>query len=79
MTILRDIRAAELAQVTHRVTLQKLQEENRKIQEMLEDERNRLNVELEKKVVLDLTKDPDPYGYHGVSLVDRLRAMGWPE
>ena len=72
MTILRDIRAAELAQVSHRATLLRLQEENTKLEEML-------NVELEKKVVLDLTKDPDPYGYHKVSLVDRLRAMGWPE
>lgn len=79
MTILRDIRAAELAQVSHRATLLRLQEENKKIQEMLDDERNKLNVELEKKVVLDLRKDPDPYGNFNISLVDRLRAMGWPE
>lgn len=79
MTILRDIREAELAQVAYKEHLRKLREENRKIQKMLEDERNKLNVELEKKVVLDLTKDPDPHGYHGVSLLDRLRAMGWPE
>lgn len=34
--------------------------------------------QIEGKIVLDPKLDPDPYGYHGVSLVDRLRAMGWP-
>lgn len=29
-------------------------------------------------VVLDLRKDPDPHGNHGISFADRLRAMGWP-
>jgi hypothetical protein len=29
------------------------------------------------KVVLDLTKDPDPYGYHGIPLSTRLQFMGW--
>lgn len=30
-------------------------------------------------VVLDLKKDPDPYGYHKIPLTHRLIAMGWPE
>lgn len=29
------------------------------------------------KVVLDLTLDPDPYGYHGIPLSTRLQYMGW--
>lgn len=79
MTILRDIRKAELEAQTNRATLLRLQEENQKTRDLIADETNRLNVELEKKVVLDLRLDPDPYGNHGISLVDRLRAMGWPE
>ena len=29
------------------------------------------------KVILDLTKDPDPYGLHGIPLSTRLQFMGW--
>lgn len=29
------------------------------------------------KVILDLTKDPDPYGLHGIPLSTRLQYMGW--
>jgi hypothetical protein len=30
-------------------------------------------------ITLDLRKDPDPYGYHRMSVAYRLRCMGWPE
>ena len=33
--------------------------------------------DMKGKVVLDLTKDPDPYGYHGIPLSTRLQYMGW--
>lgn len=36
-----------------------------------------LRESLKGKVVLDLTKDPDPYGYHGIPLSTRLQYMGW--
>lgn len=42
---------------------------------------DRLDVEarsVRDKIVLDPDKDPDPYGNFGISLVDRLHAMGWP-
>ena len=29
------------------------------------------------RVVLDTSKDPDPYGYHGIPLSTRLAYMGW--
>ena len=29
-------------------------------------------------IELDLEKDPDPFGNHGISILDRLAAMGWP-
>jgi hypothetical protein len=34
--------------------------------------------EAEGMVVLDLAKDPDPFGNHGISILNRLAAMGWP-
>lgn len=33
----------------------------------------------ENLIVLDKAKDPDPFGEHKIPLVDRLKAMGWPE
>ena len=79
MTILRDIRAAELVRQSYKVALEKMQAEVKALEGILEAERQQLSVDLKNKVVLDLSKDVDPYGYHGISLVDRLRAMGWPE
>ena len=79
MTILRDIRAAELAQQSHRNVQKTIAQANAEVAEKIEAERQKLNAERDGKVVLDLSRDPDPYGYHGISLVDRLRAMGWPE
>jgi hypothetical protein len=35
--------------------------------------------ELSDKIVLDPSKDPDPWGHHNMSLSYRLRCMGWPE
>lgn len=29
-------------------------------------------------IELDLSQDPDPFGNHGISILDRLAAMGWP-
>jgi len=29
------------------------------------------------RVVLDTSRDPDPYGYHGIPLSTRLAYMGW--
>lgn len=29
-------------------------------------------------IELDLAKDPDPFGNHGISILNRLAAMGWP-
>jgi hypothetical protein len=79
MTILRDIRAAELAQQSHRNVQKSIEQVNAEAAEKIEAERQKLNAERGGKVVLDLSKDIDPYGLHGISLVDRLRAMGWPE
>lgn len=78
MTILRDIRAAELAQQSHREVQKKLDTMKAEALATVEAERDKLNVDLENKIVLDLKKDPDPYGYFGISLIDRLMAMGWP-
>ena len=33
----------------------------------------------ENLIVLDKGNDPDPFGEHKMPLVDRLKAMGWPE
>ena len=38
---------------------------------------SKFTVDMKGKVVLDLTKDPDPYNLHGMSLVYRLQVMGW--
>ena len=78
MTILRDIRAAELAQQSHRTALKKMQEDLERVEDLLDSERADLDSEMRGKIVLDPAKDPDPWGLHGISLVDRLRAMGWP-
>jgi hypothetical protein len=32
-----------------------------------------------RQIVLDTSKDPDPFGLHRMSLSYRLRCMGWPE
>ena len=32
---------------------------------------------LQGKIVLDPKLDPDPWGYHGMSLAYRLECMGW--
>jgi hypothetical protein len=28
-------------------------------------------------ILLDVRKDPDPYGYHNIPLATRLQCMGW--
>ena len=38
---------------------------------------SKFTVDMKGKVVLDLTKDPDPYGLHGIPLSTRLQFMGW--
>jgi FlaG/FlaF family flagellin (archaellin) len=38
---------------------------------------SKYQLSMKGKVVLDLTKDPDPYGYHGIPLSTRLQYMGW--
>jgi len=38
---------------------------------------SKYTVDMKGKIVLDLTKDPDPWGYHGMSLSYRLQVMGW--
>lgn len=38
---------------------------------------SKYTVDMKGKVVLDLTKDPDPYGLHGIPLSTRLQYMGW--
>ena len=38
---------------------------------------SKFTVDMKGKVVLDLTKDPDPYNLHGFSLSYRLQVMGW--
>ncbi len=35
-------------------------------------------IEGEGLIILDPTKDPDPFGNHGYSIQVRLAAMGWP-
>ena len=32
---------------------------------------------LNGKIVLDPSRDPDPYGLHGIALTTRLFEMGW--
>ena len=32
---------------------------------------------LRGKIILDPELDPDPWGYHGMSLAYRLECMGW--
>lgn len=38
---------------------------------------SKYTVDMRGKVVLDLTKDPDPFGLHGIPLSTRLQYMGW--
>ena len=78
MTILQDIRAVELAQQSYRTALKTMQADAQVLEDLLDSERADLANEMRNKVVLDLTKDPDPYGNFNISLVDRLMAMGWP-
>lgn len=64
MTLIDDIARVEAAAKSHFTKPVKVEEPTR---EPLTD-----------KIVLDPKLDPDPYGYHSISLSDRLRAMGWP-
>ena len=77
MTLIDDIARMEAAAKSHFTKPEKVEEPTRepltdKI--VLDPKREPLT----DKIVLDPKLDPDPYGYHGISLSDRLKAMGWP-
>lgn len=76
MTILKAIQELEALAPAASV-VPALREQNRNLTIKL-DEFDRDNRSLEGKIVLDPKLDPDPYGNFGISLVDRLQAMGWP-
>jgi len=78
VTILTSIAAAEAAQKAHKRIEAQLLKEREDAVEALEEARDVLNLELNNKIILDPRLDPDPYGYFNISLVDRLKAMGWP-
>lgn len=64
MTLIDDIARMEAAAKSHFTKPVKIEEPKR---EPLTD-----------KIVLDPNLDPDPYGYHGMSISHRLKCMGWP-
>lgn len=76
MTILDDIRDLENQSIAAAL-VPNLTKQNAVLSSQVE----RLSAEnraAEGMIVLDPDKDPDPYGNFGISLVDRLHAMGWP-
>ena len=78
MTILTDIAVAEEFSKAYKKAEAQLRKDMEEAGDAIEEARDMLNMELDKKIVLDPRLDPDPYGYHSISLVDRLKAMGWP-
>lgn len=78
MNILGSIAAAEAAQKVHNKLSNQIVKERMEFESTLQCERREFESELRGKIVLDTDADPDPWGYHSISLVDRLKAMGWP-
>lgn len=79
MSILEDIQRADLERRETRFSLQDVDEA---VAEAVAEQMQRAEQEFYKamkdKIVLDPKLDPDPFGAHGIALVDRLKAMGWP-
>ena len=61
---------------SHRMVKRELDEfQDYSYQTILQD--GKVIQSLQGKIVLDPTLDPDPWGYHGMSLAYRLECMGY--
>jgi hypothetical protein len=78
MSILDDIQRADNERRESRTSVMAMQSEIQDLQDECDELVRRRNDQDSSKIVLDPKLDPDPWGYHGISLVDRLKAMGWP-
>jgi hypothetical protein len=78
MSILDDIQRADSERRMSRASVKAMQSEIQDLQDEYNELVDKRNEQDSSKIVLDPKLDPDPYSYHGISLVDRLKAMGWP-
>lgn len=75
MSILDDIQRADLERRESRFSAEDVDEA---VEEQMERARLEFHRAMKGMIVLDPKLDPDPYGSHGIALVDRLKAMGRP-
>lgn len=78
MSILDDIERADNERRRLEPVAKNLQCRVADLNDQVDNLQRRRRAEWETEIVLDTSLDPDPWGYHGISLVDRLKAMGWP-
>ena len=48
------------------------------LMDSLDEEESKSEIPIMRRIAIDSSRDPDPYGYHGLPLWHRLESMGFP-